>query len=477
MNTQEIQTNPTIPSRAFTAPPFERFPFRLPAEEAVYRTDVPPRGRGNPAYESCPGPRNRPAVDALISTGNPEALPGDIRTRPAATRLEYIDESLELMVPLNRHLALEDMINRGLRNSYVGRNPAAPGYMEKAVSMADQICASFSQTGAGQVGSGSLTGPAGSGKSQSMKRLLRWGFPQVTNLRCYDGQDLSIQVLGWLFVSCPQKASVSGLIEWIAAVLDYIFKTDALARVLRAKNDSARQRIIARELSLHVTGILVIDEIQNMNVGTPEARRVFANFIQELVNTTRTRVMLVGTDEVFDAVTSDALLRRMTGEAGQLRWGRLDFDTEWPVYVRALTEWEVTRTPTVVDEELLATSYRLTGGLPGYAINLWTKAQSIMVGNSNYPNELITPKVLEYTMRRHFASVQELLARNPRVPRHHSAGSSAATDPKPPAGAPSTVGAPDQANAVPVAAPPPRETPPPDGDAPVGYSLQGVLGL
>jgi hypothetical protein len=150
---------------------------------------------------------------------------------------------------------------------------------------------------------------------------------------------------------------------------------------------------------------------------------------------------------------------------------RLEFDKEWIVYVRALSNWEVTRTPTVVDDELLDTMYRLTGGIPGYAINLWTKAQSILVGNSNYPDERITPKVLEYTMCRHFASIQQLVARSAHAPARHFAIAYKPTDPAASPIVPSTVGAPDQANSVAVPPPPPRETPPPDGNALPGYSL------
>ena len=468
-------TNDTIDSIGhdqYQPPPFERFPFRAP-EEAVLRQNVPPRGRGNPAYEACEGPRNKEATDSLITKDNPDPLPEDVRDRPAEERKEFVDEALLPLFPLKRHLALEDLLNRSQRNSYVGRNPATDGFMEKSVREARSIGAVVSRSGSGPVGTGCLIGPPGLGKTESLKRLLRYGFPQVVNIREYKGRKVAIQMLLWMYLSCPHKASVKGLIEWIAAVLDYIFGTDVLRRVIRAKNDSERQKLIAGELSLHVTGVLVIDEIQNINVGNADARKGFVTFLQELINTTRTRLILVGTTEVYDTINSDAMLRRMNGESGALHWGPLAFDDEWQQYLPELWKWQVTKTPTILTEDLSATMHRLTGGTPGYAVNLWTKAQSLLVGNSHQPDEKITKAVLQHTMNRYFSTTLQIVKRQRK--KHVPSSSSSKNDSA--GGAGSTKRAPDQGNASPVPLPPERPPEIPEGQQPVGFNINSVLPL
>lgn len=468
MNTSIEDAIDTIKSH-FQPPPFERFPFRAP-EEPVYRQNVPPRGRGNPAYEACQGPREAAATYSLITKDNPDPLPHDVRDRPPDERKEFIDEALLPLFPLRRQLALEDLLNRAQRNSYVGRNPASPGFMESMIREANSIGCGVSRSGGGPVGTGCLVGPPGVGKTESLKRLLRHGFPQVVNLRDYKGRPIAIQMLLWMYLSCPHKASVSGLIEWIAAVLDYIFVTDVLVRVIKAKNDAARQRIIARELSLHVTGVLIIDEIQNINTGTKDARDSFVTFLQEIVNTTRTRLILVGTTEVFDTLNSDAMLRRMSGESGELHWGPLQFDDEWQQYIPELWKWQVTKTPTFLTEELSAEMYRLTGGRPGYAVNLWTKVQSLLVGHAHHPDEKITKAVLNHTMNRYFSPTLQVVERSRRKftpSRTKKTGSLVV-----PA---LTKGAPDQANASPV--PAPEERPPgfKDGQEPLGFDVSTIV--
>ncbi len=457
----------------FGPAPLERFPWGARIDGDDRESTLCP---GNPAYAMCPKIRSRAEVDALITKGNKE-LPMDICTESRSDRVGALDLLPFNMVPLDRHVVLDETLCRTIRNSYIDRNPAEDGYMERAVNEARKIGTFQPRTGGGPVGSACLAGIPGPGKTESLKRLLSWGYPQVVYLKKYKGKDLGVQMLLWLYVSCPMKASVRGLIEWIATALDCIFGTDTLARVLRAPNDSARQRIIAEELALHVTGVLVIDEIQNMGVGQPDARRIFANFIQELVNTTRTRVMLVGTDEMFDQVESAALRARMCGEAGQLTWGPLNYQTEWPTYCQALFDWRVTKSDRIDRDALSEELYRCSGGLPRIASNLWTKAQSLVIDHAKYPNEELTPKVLAHTMTHYFPDIHRwVLANQGQWSFRYNTGPSADAPKTPdPTNTTLAAGAPDQANTVAVPPPPPRETPPPDGSSLSGFALPAAI--
>jgi len=443
-------------------PQFERFPFRTP-EKAAYRINVPPRVRGNPAYEALPGPRCPDEVWDLIKRDNPVYDPS-VRDMSPTERRERIDDVLDAIFPMSRQVDLEDMLLTTIRNAYVGRNPAESMFMENNVATASHFGLSPSSSGSGPVGAGCFIGDPGMGKTETAKRLLRNGCPQVILHDTYQGRALAIQQLAWLYLSCPPKASVSALICWVAAVIDYIFKTDVLVQVQRAKNDSSRGRILARALSLHVTGVVVIDEIQNVRVGSPNERRTFENFLQELVNTTRTRFVFVGTPQVFETLDNVAMLRRLEGERGSIRWNPFAWGDEWDDYLRQLWKWQVTKKETLRNDELSKAMYDLTGGNPSYAARLWTKAQAAIVGHPSHPDEQITKALLEYTMAHSFSATHlrvQRLSRISQTKAEADAGHGAA---------------PDLRNVNPVK--PPAEngaTPIADGNAPVGFDVKGVL--
>lgn len=444
---------------AHRLPPFERFPFRTP-EPAVYRTDTPARGRGNPAYEALPAPCSEADVWKGVTADNPRFDPS-VRDQPAHIRRECIDDVQRAIFPLARHVLLEDLLGTTIRNSYVGRNPAVENYMSDAVEECNRF--SISTSGTGPVGSGAVFGPPGLGKSESIKRLLRWCYPQVIEHRVYGGQMLGIQQLAWLYVSCPPKASISALIEWLAAVLDRIFKTNAHEKVTAAKNDSLRARIIARHLALHVTGLVVVDELQNIHAGTNRERETFSNFLQELVNTTRTRFVFVGTPDAAAAIVGEAMGRRTVGERGTLNWAPLDPRTEWPTYIKHLWEWQVTRHPTPLTPALSDCMFQLTGGIPSHAVNLWTKAQAALIGNPNHPEEVISESLLEYTMATYFSDTHRKVRKERRRQQLVNQISGRRLGP-------------DQYYALPAQGPDQHiKPPPPMGKAGNGFSLSEVL--
>lgn len=437
-------------------PPFERFPFRAP-EAAVYRPHVPAKGQGNPCYEALPAPVSEDDVWKAVTNDNPRFDPS-VRRLPAPERKEYIDDVYRAIFPLGRHIGLEELLGTTIRNSYAGRNPAVEGYMADAVESAV-----ISTSGTGSVGSGSLFGPPGTGKSEGIKRILRWSYPQVIEHREYKRQMLGIQQLVWLYVSCPPKASVSALIEWLAAELHYIFKTNAHDQVLRARNDSLRARIIARHLALHVTGLVVVDELQNIKAGTPKECEIFSNFLQELINTTRTRFIFVGTPEAQASIVGEAMQRRMIGERGMLPWGPLHQKNEWPGYIEHLLSWQVTATPTKLTSDLSACMYDLTGGIPDRAVRLWTKTQAEIIGNRHHPDEQITTDVLEFIMATYFTAMQRSVQKERR--RQHLLNQVAGR----------ALG-PDQIYSLPAAGPAQQiTTPATKGGAGIGFDLSQIM--
>jgi hypothetical protein len=167
---------------------------------------------------------------------------------------------------------------------------------------------------------------------------------------------------------------------------------------------------------------------------------------------------------VFETLDNVAMLRRLEGERGSIRWNPFAWGDEWDDYLRQLWKWQVTKKETLRNDELSKAMYDLTGGNPSYAARLWTKAQAAIVGHPSHPDEQITKALLEYTMAHSFSATHlrvQRLSRISQTKAEADAGHGAA---------------PDLRNVNPVK--PPAEngaTPIADGNAPVGFDVKGVL--
>jgi len=384
-------------------PDFSRLPFRIPVE-ASYRDPicVPPRVADNPLYLALPGPRTMAEVRSVIEAGN---LPfdADIINGSPEVRRERIDDIDPEVCTLRRHIRLEDMVMSTIRNSFANR-PWHSLYIEQASQLANDVGKrSFPATyeRGGAVGAGSLSGDVGLGKTLTITTLLM-ACPQTVLHGEFRGKRLGVQQVVWLYLSMPPKASAYGLLAWIASILDHLLKTTYRNDLDRARNHTAQVRIIARALAIHAVGVIFCDEIQNIRVGSQTERRVFENTLQELINYTHTRWVFIGTKEARESIKSAALRRRMCGERGRIVWGPMNPGPEWNEFFEWLLARLVTKKPTPASPRLSVILNGLSGGVPDYAKRIVTTAQSNVIGNSKYPDEQLTERVLIDTMMESF---------------------------------------------------------------------------
>jgi hypothetical protein len=393
-----------------STPDFSRLPTR-PSEMAVYREDGPPRAADNPLYLAIPGPRSVPEVRALMESANPVFDP-TVRSLPPHIRKERVDDVDSVLFSVRQHVALEEMVMTTIRNAFSSR-PWNNLYVQQAAALANSIgssCDTPPTLGRGSVGSGSVFGGVGRGKTVSLIKILM-GSPQTIKHAVFKGRRLGITQIAWLYLSMPPKASSFGLLVWIASVLDYILGTNYRGEVENAKNHTDRTRIVASKLAIHAVGVIFCDELQNIKVGSKTERELLENTLQELINYTHTRWVFVGTNDARTSIKSEALLRRMIGERGQINWASLSPGSEWDEFLTNLWSWQVTSKATELTPKISATMHRLTGGVADYAKKLFTAAQVNVIGNSKHPDEQLTEEVLLKTMRGSFGELHVRLER------------------------------------------------------------------
>ena len=384
-------------------PDFSRIPI-LKETDASYRTDqdIPPRAKDNPYYLAIPGPRTMREVQELMAKDSSSLIP-DVRSKSPVARKEFVDEIDGLFIPLSQHIALEEMVMSTIRNAF------SNCYLEpeEAVDASRQLRGSNvmrSSIKAHSVGSGCFLGPVGIGKSTSIKRILM-GCGQTIVHSEFRGRKMAVQQVAWIYLSMPPKASASGLLRWILSILDRILKTTYREEMdRRGRNGTANSGFVMDKLALHAVGVIVLDEFQNIEVGSVSERHLMEMTLQEMINCTTTRWIFVGT-RASVVTKSEALVRRMSGERGQIIWDAMPFGPGWIDYVKEILKHTVTCKETPFTEGLAFGLHRLCDGNPSNLSRLITTAQANIIGHSNFPDEQLSLTVLEAAMKQFFPEV------------------------------------------------------------------------
>lgn len=366
--------------------------------KAEYHDAVLPRHLGNPFVEALPPRRTQAEVRALFETGTPLYDPA-VRTKDALHRRQLVDTLFEVFIPSTRHMRAEEAVMDSIRNSYSYRNPIAKGYMADQVDTAEKLNFESDAFDEPMLGAPSIIGSAGTGKTRTLKRALFRGCPQLIDHSDYKGEILGMRQVTWIYVACAHDGSVKDLCCSVARVLDTILGTDYERLVESRRTEHAMGRELARVTAFHATGLIVIDEVQNICVGRPVERRRLARFITKLMESMATRIMLVGTPEAQIEVANDMpLLRRTVGESGQINWGHIIEYTEWKKFLSGIWRYQYTRTETELSEPLLNKMWSLTLGIPDIAVKLYRMAQMEVIGHPDFEAESITAEVLDHVM-------------------------------------------------------------------------------
>ncbi len=369
-------------------PDFKDIPVYTGTPAIYSETDIPQGEGRNPLYLALPTELTAEKLKARLKEGNPTYDPA-LREKPAPERrANATTKIMPCIFPVRRHQALHQHILTAQRGRYCGLDPLDPAFMEKAVRM---------QSGSRSVGTGAVIADVGMGKTTIILRELA-SWQQLAEHSDFKGYPLGFNQLLWLFVPCPPKASADGMLRYIAGAMDRVLKTDIVGDLKRERNHAGRQRILSNALNTALVGTIFIDEIQNGVIGTTIEREVFENTLQELINTTFTRFIFVGTPVAY-RFRSEALLRRFEGETGQIDWKPFQLDDEWLPFASQLCERQYTSIPTPVTEELKVQLLHLSGGVPHRAKTLWVAAQDFVIGSGD---EILSGTLLLHVLQKKF---------------------------------------------------------------------------
>ena len=323
-------------------------PFLGRHEMAIYRDPVVDFFKGNPCIEALPEDISDRQLAQLLTNHIPVTT--EQRRLAPHYRDHYIEHVPRFYHPLAKAYQIHRQLQRMIRGGYVGqgRNPAEIRFWDDIEVLAkliesddpdathsvnNMLQGSTARQMSSYAGAtaGSLIGVSGMGKSKTLREILLKLFPQVIYHQEYGGRPMPFQQIVWLYLECPNNASLKSLLVQFFWAIDQIFgeKTNYYGRVTRYGAVSADNLIVpmAQVGLAHGLGLLVIDETQNINQASSGGAQRMLNLFVKLINWIGLPVFLVGTPEAMVPLTAKfRMARRMSGQ-GDPKWDRMQPDT------------------------------------------------------------------------------------------------------------------------------------------------------
>ena len=410
--TSDSTNNPS--QRTRKRQPELEFPpiFRGRHEKAVYRDPIIEFFRGNPCIEALPEDISDQQLARLLTHHIPVTIAQ--RRLAAHHRDHYIEHIPRFYHPLAKAYQVHRQLQRMIRGGYVGigRNPAELTFWDDIEQLAqsmkrDEVEGSsnpseesmFQELSAyAGATAGSLIGVSGMGKSRTLKEILLKLFPQVIYHEAYGNRALPFQQVVWLFLECPNNASIKALLLQFFWALDAILNTPYYNSITRNGSMSADNLIIpmAKLALAHAIGLLVIDETQNVNQAASGGDQRILNLFVKLINWVGIPVLLIGTPEAMTPLTAKfRMARRMSGQ-GDPKWGRMQRDdVDWDMFVEALWTHQYLRKTTPLTPDLKEALYSASTGITEVAVRTFMFAQRHAIARAARPSdEQLTPQLI-----------------------------------------------------------------------------------
>lgn len=345
--------------------------------EADYQDPLLEDYRNNPLLEALPPIWDEKTVVQKLASR--PIFHASERELPVHLRLHCVQRiSRDFFQPLSRHLELEQSISRLIRDGYVGRNPLTPNYAFRARKDAYELIMKGNTSGypvnTPTSAGFALVGISGIGKSSSLLRILQM-YPQVILHRKYQGKDMPAPYqIVWLKMDCPHDGSIRGL------CLNFLLAVDSLVGTKYYKKNATKNPdellpLMAQAAAVHCLGVLVIDEIQNLQEAKDDRAAQMLNFFVQLVNTIGLPVILVGTYKALPALNGEFRNARRNSGQGDATWHHFKKDEEWTWLMQGLWKYQWTDKKAELNQEFIDIMYDESQGISDIAIKLFMLTQ------------------------------------------------------------------------------------------------------
>lgn len=378
--------------------------------EARYTEQRIPRYRGNPLIEALPPLLDDEAL-AQELTQFPEFEPAQ-RDWPTHERLLLVAGLGNFMLPMPRHIQLARSLETMMHEGYVGRSPRTAAHVRTLQMIYDRqkAGAAFSATPHSQrtALSSALVGMSGMGKTVATRRRLSLIPPVIYH------PDLRVWQIPYLHIETPHDgASAKGLAHAILRKVDSLIPDGNYYEKYALRGKPSIETLLnhaARVLHLHFVGLLVVDEVQNLE-NSPKNKQALMSLLVSASNELGVPILFIGTNKARHVLTLDfRQARRATGH-GQEYWDRLakgsaERPDEWEDFINVLWRFQWLRKPVALNLHLSDLMYHHSQGVIDIAIKLFAAAQwRAMLDGS----EQITAQLIDDCAKRELALVRPMI--------------------------------------------------------------------
>lgn len=129
--------------------------------------------------------------------------------------------------------------------------------------------------------------------------------------------------------------------------MNFLLAVDSLVGTKYYKKNTTKTTdellpIMAQAAAVHCLGVLVIDEIQNLQEAKDDRAAQMLNFFVQLVNTIGLPVILVGTYKALPALNGEFRNARRNSGQGDATWHHFQKDEEWEWLLQGLWKYQWT---------------------------------------------------------------------------------------------------------------------------------------
>ena len=369
---------------------------------AIYTTQDVPEWVGNPFIEALPPVRDdMEAIKAMQWLVKPQV---DELRLPPVHRMHMLARLEEFMQPLEAHVDLFHRVSIVLRRGYVARNPSSPTFVRelaRAAAELTRLAQKATRPGTGRVkagtrqrvGAGSsltLIGISGVGKSTAVEAVLGC-YDQVICHKAIKGPLSVVYQLVWLKLSIPPDGSIKALcIDFFEAV-DELLDTGYTRLYVGSHATVDKLMVMMGRVSfIHGLGLLVIDELQNLNVAKSGGAEKMMNTFKLLRDVMKVPVLSIGTPEAVAILSGDLQVARRN--AGLEPMERMALDDEFRLFCGSLFEAQFTDERMPLDEAVIKKLHWLSQGIADVAVQVFAAAQRSTLSSGE---RAMTPAVLD----------------------------------------------------------------------------------
>jgi len=359
--------------------------------KAIYHDAILPEHRGNPLIEALPTKSSWENVMEVFS--NYPDYAEDIADHPnPLVREEYLNRIEELRQPLTDYEACFRAIERVIKKGYSAKNPLTSTTAQYLHYLVDERPEIEPRTGFFQPKGEGLTliGESGVGKTSMLEQVLSY-FPSVIEHELYKDRPLVLrkQVV-WIKVDCPSNSSVRDLCEEILASLDLALDRE---RTKPEGTIGALVRQLEQCIKSSFLGMLVIDEMQNLQFKRTGGENNLLRFLHRLVNKLGVPLFFVG-NPPFDLTLVKELKSARRAESGyhHIMSTLAKESDSWKAFIAQLWNYQWTNIYTELTDELNNSLHLLSVGNIDMASRTYREAQRLVIGSAD---ERITVSTLE----------------------------------------------------------------------------------